>query len=261
MHSHAGAWERCKKLSTIDLEIASHKTQKYTKIFMQTYEGTIKSWKQDRGFGFIKSASVENDIFIHIRDIKHSGYEPKVGDSVSYKLMSDKDGRIRAYDAYVKGQPAIQPVHPKAIQRNRTAGKRKPRLGIMSILIALTPFVFSAWLIMEQRNILPFVAYLVMSLLTFLVYARDKSKAHKNEWRTSESTLHLLELLGGWPGALITQKWIRHKNKKTSFQVTFWVIVIMHLAFWISFMFFPIINFQEIGYGFSHISARSFFYG
>jgi uncharacterized membrane protein YsdA (DUF1294 family)/cold shock CspA family protein len=226
---------------------------------MQTYEGTIKSWKQDKGFGFIQSAASENDIFIHIRDIKHSGYQPEVGDAINYKLMSDKDGRIRAYDAYVKGQPVAQPVHPKAIRHNRAAGKRKPRLGIMSILIALTPFVFSAWLIIEQRNILPFVAYLVMSLLTFLVYARDKSKAHKNEWRTPESTLHLFELLGGWPGALITQKLIRHKNKKTSFQVTFWIIVIMHLACWISFIFFPIANFQEIGYGFSPISVRSFF--
>jgi uncharacterized membrane protein YsdA (DUF1294 family)/cold shock CspA family protein len=209
---------------------------------MQTYEGVIKSWKQDRGFGFIKSAASESDIFIHIRDIKHYDYEPKVGDSVNYKLMYDKDGRIRAYDAYVKGQPAIQLIRPKTILRNKVPEKSKPGLEIPFVLIALTPFVFSAWLIMEQHNILPFVVYLVMSLLSFLVYARDKTKAHKNEWRTPEATLHLLELLGGWPGALITQKWIRHKNKKVSFQVVFWIIVMMHLICWFYIYVLPKIS-------------------
>jgi uncharacterized membrane protein YsdA (DUF1294 family) len=105
-------------------------------------------------------------------------------------------------------------------------------------IIALMPFVFSGWLIVEQRNIVPFFIYLVMSLVTFLAYARDKTKAINNEWRTKESTLHLLELLGGWPGALITQKMIRHKNKKLSFQVAFWMIASIHLAFWIDFIFF-----------------------
>jgi uncharacterized membrane protein YsdA (DUF1294 family) len=60
-----------------------------------------------------------------------------------------------------------------------------------------------------------------MSLTTFIIYAHDKTMAHKNEWRTSEFTLHLLELLGGWPGALITQHVIRHKNKKHPFKELF----------------------------------------
>jgi len=49
--------------------------------------------------------------------------------------------------------------------------------------------------------------------------------------------LQLLALLGGWPGALITQRVIRHKNKKTSFQVIFWIIVIIHIAIWLDVLF------------------------
>ena len=204
---------------------------------MQTYQGIIKTWKQDKGFGFIQSAASEKDIFIHIRDLKHVGYEPKMGESIDFKLMSDKAGKIRAYDAYISGQEIVHKTVKRPVYA-KSAGKPKKKLGVLFILIALIPFVFSVLLIKEQRIVAPLFAYLIMSLVTFLAYAIDKTKAHKNQWRTQESTLHLLELVGGWPGALISQKVIRHKNKKFSFQVVFWFIVVLHLAIWIDYLFF-----------------------
>jgi len=67
------------------------------------------------------------------------------------------------------------------------------------------------------------------------VYALDKSAAKKGAWRTQESTLHLLSLAGGWPGALIAQQKLRHKSKKQSFRFVFWVTVIMNCSafFWL----------------------------
>ena len=106
------------------------------------------------------------------------------------------------------------------------------------LVIAMIPFVFSALLIKDRHNLIPFFAYLLLSLLTFIVYAYDKTKAHKDEWRVPEQKLHLLSLLGGWPGALIAQRVIRHKNKKTSFQMTSWIIVITHISVWIDVVFF-----------------------
>ena len=47
-------------------------------------------------------------------------------------------------------------------------------------------------------------AYLGLSVVTFLAYWFDKSKAQRGAWRTQESTLHMFSLLGGWPGAAIT---------------------------------------------------------
>jgi len=185
---------------------------------MQLYEGIIKSWIGDKGFGFIKPHGDGKDIFIHIRDLKHSNYQPQQGDNVSYKVVADKDGKIRAYDAFIKGQEISQQYRRKSFKKNQSQeqkAKREYRLGMPSILfIAAIPFGFSTFLIKEQHNFIPLFVYLIMSLTTFIIYARDKTMAHKNEWRTSESTLHLLELLGGWPGALITQRVIRHKNKK-----------------------------------------------
>ena len=73
-----------------------------------------------------------------------------------------------------------------------------------------------------------FSFYAVASLLAFVVYAWDKSAAQGNRWRTRESTLHLIALLGGWPGALLAQRLLRHKSTKRSFLVVFWVTVLVN---------------------------------
>jgi uncharacterized membrane protein YsdA (DUF1294 family)/cold shock CspA family protein len=209
---------------------------------MQLYEGIIKSWKGDKGFGFIQPNGGGKDIFIHIRDLKHSNYQPQQGDNVCFRVVADKGGKMRAYDAFIKGQEiARQQIRTKSFDKNqpKTYVKREDRLGMKALLlIAAIPFVASAFLIQQKHIFFPFFVYLLMSLVTFLIYAVDKTKAHKNEWRTSEQTIHLFELLGGWPGALITQRVIRHKNKKTSFQVIFWLIVIIHIVVWLDVLFF-----------------------
>ncbi|MDP1646381.1 MAG: DUF1294 domain-containing protein [Thiobacillus sp.] len=71
------------------------------------------------------------------------------------------------------------------------------------------------------------IAYLV-SLVTFLAYALDKSAAEAGCWRTQESTLHLFGLAGGWPGALLAQQLLRHKSSKREFQTAFWMTVMLN---------------------------------
>ena len=74
--------------------------------------------------------------------------------------------------------------------------------------------------------------YAVMSVATFAAYALDKSFARRGKRRINESTLHLLALLGGWPGALLAMPIIRHKRRKTSFVVVLWLIALAHAAGW-----------------------------
>ncbi|PWQ96266.1 DUF1294 domain-containing protein [Leucothrix arctica] len=80
-------------------------------------------------------------------------------------------------------------------------------------------------------------AYLVLSLITFVMYWKDKNAARKNERRTPENTLHLLALFGGWPGALIGQQRLRHKTQKVSFRVVLWLTVIGNLAMLTGFLY------------------------
>lgn len=69
------------------------------------------------------------------------------------------------------------------------------------------------------------VAYAGLSLWCFATYAYDKRQAQSGGWRTPESTLHTLALLGGWPGALLAQQWLRHKSSKAAFRTVFWFTV------------------------------------
>jgi len=69
-----------------------------------------------------------------------------------------------------------------------------------------------------------------ISLLSFAVNAFDKRRAAKQGERTPETVLHLLELLGGWPGAFLAQQTLRHKTAKVAYQIVFWLIVLLYQA-------------------------------
>src|SRR3546814_10828901 len=62
------------------------------------------------------------------------------------------------------------------------------------------------------------------------MYWLDKEAAQGGAQRIPESTLHLVDLLGGWPGALIAQQQFRHKTVKRSFQFAFWCSVLANVA-------------------------------
>ena len=71
---------------------------------------------------------------------------------------------------------------------------------------------------------------LLVSLLTFFVYGFDKKAAETGRWRTKESTLHLLSLIGGWPGAWCAQRVFRHKVRKAGFMTVYWATVLAHIT-------------------------------
>ena len=72
--------------------------------------------------------------------------------------------------------------------------------------------------------------YACASLICFAAYALDKSAARAGRRRTPERTLLLLGLACGWPGAVLAQRWLRHKSAKRSFQLKFWFTVAMNVA-------------------------------
>lgn len=74
--------------------------------------------------------------------------------------------------------------------------------------------------------------YAAASAVTFIVYGVDKNAARRQQRRVPEARLHLLEFLGGWPGALIAQRVFRHKTRKLSYQLVFWCIGAAHAGAW-----------------------------
>lgn len=68
----------------------------------------------------------------------------------------------------------------------------------------------------------------VASVLSFTLYTLDKRAAVKGRRRVPESTLLLADALFGYPGGFAAQRILRHKGRKTSYQIRFWLIVVGH---------------------------------
>jgi uncharacterized membrane protein YsdA (DUF1294 family) len=110
--------------------------------------------------------------------------------------------------------------------RPRAPARRLPKAALG--LVSLGLLAGGAWFAGLPRLIA--VAYVAMSLLALAAYAFDKSAARAGRRRIPENTLHLFSLLGGWPGALVAQQWLRHKSVKASFLAMFWFTVMLNLG-------------------------------
>ncbi|MHC8381512.1 DUF1294 domain-containing protein [Pseudomonas sp. LB3P14] len=115
---------------------------------------------------------------------------------------------------------------------------RKPRLKLLVFaVLCVLPLFGSMSLWLRGVSVIPLAAYGIVSVLAFFLYWSDKRKARADNWRTPENVLHAVELAGGWPGALLAQQVFRHKTRKLSFQLLFWMIVLLHQVFWIDQLF------------------------
>ena len=86
-------------------------------------------------------------------------------------------------------------------------------------------------MVMDKVPAVLSLAYLLMCTVSFIAYVLDQDAAGKpRRQRTPEASLHMLDLQGGWPGALIAQQQSRHKTVKASFQAAFWCTVLTNLA-------------------------------
>jgi uncharacterized membrane protein YsdA (DUF1294 family)/cold shock CspA family protein len=178
-------------------------------------KGKVTTWHDDKGFGFVSPFDDSKQVFIHIKSFSNRNRRPQINDVVTFSMSSDKQGRPCAARAVL----AADKLEAKAPKRHSTLAITVAVLflGAVGVSIAL-----------GQLPLIVGIAYAMLSLITFAAYARDKSAARSGGWRTAESTLHLLGLAGGWPGALIAQQMLRHKSKKASFLAVFWVTVLIN---------------------------------
>ncbi|HJS36487.1 MAG TPA: DUF1294 domain-containing protein [Pseudoxanthomonas sp.] len=188
--------------------------------------GKVSEWNDDRGFGFIAPLDGEPArVFFHVRDYRLDGRRPEAGELVKFTAQRQADGKWRA-QAVRRTVPAARPAKPTAASR---IVAQRPEFALPGALAAVAYALLIAWAIRTDR--LPFEAVFVpltLSAITFVAYALDKHAAQTGRWRTPESTLHLLELAGGWPGAWIAQQTLRHKSRKPGYRVVFWTMVFLH---------------------------------
>ena len=177
--------------------------------------GTISNWNDEKGFGFIIPKSGGKAIFAHINDYSRKHKPPIKGLDVNYFISTDLKGRTCAVE--------VRPING---HKNNSRELKQKALSVV-LFISFASILFYLF----NSNLIPLAIlgiYAVVSIITFTMYAKDKNAAEWGTWRTQESTLHMLALVGGWPGASIAQSFLRHKSKKLSFRVTYWVTVIVN---------------------------------
>ncbi len=186
------------------------------------FEGTIRSWNDERGFGFIESTQGGQEVFVHIKSFPRGAGRPHVDQRVSFEVELGPQGKKRARKVEV-----IRPARLSAKAR-RTSPTQWGPATLFAIPLFLVVYLVAALLWRPP----PWFAlvYLVVTGITFVAYAVDKSCAERGAWRTSENTLHLLSLAGGWPGALLAQQFLRHKSTKAGFRSVFWGTVVINVA-------------------------------
>lgn len=121
-------------------------------------------------------------------------------------------------------------------ERPATAPAPSPVAPVLLLTLAWAALI--AWGVWAGRlPWLTLVAAPLLNLVTFYVYWTDKHAARNGRWRTREDTLHLLGLLGGWPGAWWAHRVLRHKSRKAAFQATYWATVLLHGAALLGWLF------------------------
>ena len=186
------------------------------------YQGTLRTWKDDKGFGFVEIDGSPKEVFVHIRAFQTKTRRPMAGDRLSFVIHPAADGRWHAAEVCIDGEKPTTPTRKIGKANTPRISQIKIYLALGFMLVVFTTVLFLA---------LPWywcVIYAVLNLVTFIAYAQDKGAAEQGHWRTPESTLHTLALMSGWPGALIAQQLLRHKSSKVEFQSLFWLTVIVN---------------------------------
>jgi uncharacterized membrane protein YsdA (DUF1294 family)/cold shock CspA family protein len=166
----------------------------------------IVEWNDPKGFGFLQVG--KRRVFLHRGDFTERHKRPAVGDVIRFTMGKDAQGRTCAQNAaHVNDGGRITPLALTALA------------GLLVLpVIALNRL---------GANFLWVGSYaLLLGVTSYAAYAEDKRSARQGKWRINESILHLTELLGGWPGAFLAQRRLRHKVSKPGFQFVFWTIVL-----------------------------------
>lgn len=180
-------------------------------------KGKLIKWDNEKAFGFIAPNGGGEHIFIHKSAFSNRQRTPQIKDIITFSITKDNQGRYCADEATFSGEKLRK-------KQAKSASQFSIYLPLIFLVCLLAAFI------MGYIPVNLVLLYFGASILTFILYAHDKSKAKRGAWRTSESTLHLFAFIGGWPGAAIAQQTLRHKSQKKEFRLVFWSTVITNFC-------------------------------
>lgn len=180
------------------------------------YQGRITGWKDEQGFGFVVPSCGGHQAFVHVKAFVRGQKRPLGNELIAYDLAYDPLGRPQAENVAFVGK------------NRQAAGAPGLRQVFLLCFAALFMLAVAGAAFSGVLPIALFWFYAGLSAATFCVYAVDKAAAGDGRRRTRESTLHLLALAGGWPGAAAAQSLLSHKSSKAAFQIAYRITVVLN---------------------------------
>jgi len=103
-----------------------------------SHTGILRSWNDDKGFGFIAPTHGGREVFVHISAFPRDGTRPTVGETLSFELGQGKDGRPQAIRITRAAIGANQPVRsrPQRIEKRGWGGLIRTAL-LLGLLLTL----------------------------------------------------------------------------------------------------------------------------
>ena len=188
------------------------------------FQGKLSEWNDAKGYGFVEPNGGGTRAFVHIKAFTQPSRRPVNGDLLIYEPVQQSGGKHVATKICL------------ASERHRQVSKQgKPRFVFGHLVGGLFCVMLLQLTLTHTLPVQVISYYFCASLLCYLLYAHDKSAATHQRWRTPEKHLHILALIGGWPGALYAQNRLRHKSSKIEFRRQFWLTVFLNLGgfFWL----------------------------
>lgn len=176
----------------------------------------IVEWDASRGFGYVDHGGKR--LFLHHRDFVRRDQRPRRGDGVSFVVGTDGQGRACA-------------TFVETLERR---GQLRFRDWIVFVVLVTVPVL--AVLSLPWSTYYSLTYLVVVSGLSYRAYRDDKKRAQHGLQRRTESSLHFVDFMGGWPGGYLAQRQFRHKTAKASFRRVFWGTILLHEAVALDFL-------------------------
>jgi len=86
-------------------------------------DGTLKTWNDSKGYGFITPNNGGQDIFVHVSDYPRRGGKPKLAEALSFEIQLNPDGKKKAINVQRPAAAAKQRTGKRSSERVQQSGR------------------------------------------------------------------------------------------------------------------------------------------